>query len=232
VKYLCIIALSGLVAIASLEGVCWSTDQQDLEPLRSKASYAKGYEIGGELNRHGVEISTDALLKGIRDGLAGEEPLLPLADIESILLELKADFRSEMRSRKDPAVEKYRGEGREFLAQNAKKDGVITLASGLQYRVIRTGTGETPGPHDRVRVHYRGTLIDGREFFSSYRTNEPAILRVDGVITGMREALQLMQEGANWRLFIPADLAYGERGPLGDRTVLFDVELISVLPPE
>lgn len=222
-KYLAIIALSGLVAVASLDGICWSA---------SKASYAKGYEIGGELKRQGVEINPDALLKGIRDGLAGEEPLLPLADIESILLELKSHFRSEMRKRKDPAVEKYRREGREFLAQNAKKDGVITLPSGLQYRVIRAGSGKTPGPHDRVRVHYRGTLIDGREFGSSYRANKPAIFRVDGVIAGMREALQLMQEGAKWQLFITADLAYGERGPIGDRTVLFEIELLSVLPPE
>lgn len=231
-KYLHIIALSGLVAVASFVAVCWSADQPGLDLFRSKASYAKGYEIGGELKRQGIEISPDALLKGIRDGLAGEEPQLPLADIESILLELKATFRNEMRKRKDPAIEKYRRKGREFLAQNAKKDGVITLPSGLQYRVVRKGTGKIPGPHDRVRVHYRGTLIDGREFGSSYRANKPAVFRVDGVIAGMREALQLMQEGSKWQLFIPADLAYGERGPVGDRTVLFEIELLSVLPPE
>jgi FKBP-type peptidyl-prolyl cis-trans isomerase FklB len=114
------------------------------------------------------------------------------------------------------------------LAENATKEGVKTTPSGLQYKVIREGTGKTPGPHDSVTVHYRGTRLDGREFDSSYRKNEPATFRVDGVIRGWTEALQLMKEGAKWQLFIPADLAYGERGPLADKTLIFDVELISV----
>ena len=108
------------------------------------------------------------------------------------------------------------------------KKGVVTLPSGLQYKVIREGTGKSPGPHDSVKVNYRGTLINGQEFDSSYRENKPATFRVDGVIKGWTEALQLMKEGAKWQLFIPADLAYGERGALADRTLIFDVELVSV----
>ncbi|MHB8811358.1 MAG: FKBP-type peptidyl-prolyl cis-trans isomerase, partial [Desulfobulbaceae bacterium] len=126
--------------------------------------------------------------------------------------------------------EKYRGEGREFLEQNAKTTGVVTLASGLQYKIDRHGTGKSPGPHDTVKVHYRGTLLDGSEFDSSYRGKTAGEFRVDGVMAGWTEALQLMKEGAKWRIFVPVDLAYGERGPLADRTVIFDIELIEVVP--
>ncbi len=127
---------------------------------------------------------------------------------------------------------KYRAEGSEFLASNAKKQGVITLPSGLQYKVLEEGTGRSPGPNDSVTVHYRGTLIDGNEFDSSYGNNEPATFQVGGVIPGWTEALQLMKEGAKWQLFIPPDLAYGKRGPLSDRTLIFEVELISINAPK
>jgi len=127
--------------------------------------------------------------------------------------------------------EKYRGEGREFLAANAKKEGVITLPSGLQYKIIRPGTGRSPGPNDAVTVHYRGTLIDGTEFGSSDQAEgKLETFHVNGVIKGMAEALQLMKEGAKWQLFIPADLAYGERGPLADRAIIYELELIAIEP--
>jgi FKBP-type peptidyl-prolyl cis-trans isomerase FklB len=119
----------------------------------------------------------------------------------------------------------------DFLAANAKKDGVVTTPSGLQYKVLEAGTGRTPGATDTVTVNYRGTLIDGKQFDSSYDRGKPATFRVDGVIAGWTEALQMMKEGAKWQLFIPQELAYGERGQLRDKTLIFDVELLSVDTP-
>jgi FKBP-type peptidyl-prolyl cis-trans isomerase FklB len=147
---------------------------------------------------------------------AGDKPTP--AEYKSMLL--------DKRMAKEANKEKYIGEGREFLAENAKKEGVVTLPSGLQYRVVKSGSGRTPGPQSTVTVNYRGTLIDGTEFGGSGYT--PDTFRVDGVISGWEQALQLMKEGDRWTLFVPADLAYGERGPLADRTVIFDIELISV----
>jgi FKBP-type peptidyl-prolyl cis-trans isomerase FklB len=130
-------------------------------------------------------------------------------------------------------AEKYRAEGEAFLAANAEKEGVVTLPSGLQYKVLQQGTGASPGPTDNVKVHYRSTLIDGTEFHSSYRgEGEPETLHVSGVMRGVTEALQLMREGDRWQLFIPADLAFARRGPLADRTVIYEVELISIEPGE
>lgn len=126
--------------------------------------------------------------------------------------------------------ERYRGEGREFLQANAQKQGVVTLESGLQYKVIEEGSDRQPVVSDFVLVDYRGTRLDGAEFDSSYRNGEPLKVQVAKVIPGWTEALQLMKEGAEWQLFIPADLAFGERGPLADQTVLYDIKLIKVSP--
>jgi len=137
---------------------------------------------------------------------------------------VQSEKRADRRSNK----ERYLAEGRDFLAANAKKDGVVALPSGLQYIVLKEGAGRKPGLHDTVVVHYLGRLTDGTEFGSSYRKTGPEKRRVDSLIPGMKEALQLMKEGAKWRIFVPADLGYGERGPLADRTVIMEVELISV----
>jgi len=122
--------------------------------------------------------------------------------------------------------------GASYLAENAKKPGVVTTKSGLQYRVVKPGTGRTPGPADSVTVHYRGTLVDGKQFDSSYDRGEPATFPVNGVIAGWTEALQLMKEGAQYQLAIPAALAYGDRGPLAGQVLLFDVELLKVEPAQ
>lgn len=200
-----------------------------LKEERDRVSYSVGYQIGGDFKQQRTDIDPDAFLKGIEDALAEAEPPLNPEEMRAILQEMKAKIQAEQRQQKQAAVEQYRGEGREFLAANAKKEGVITLPSGLQYKILREGTGRTPGPDDRVIVHYRGTLIDGREFYNSRRGKEtPETFHVGAVIKGMSEALQLMKEGAQWKLFVPADLAYGERGPVGERAVIFDVELITV----
>jgi FKBP-type peptidyl-prolyl cis-trans isomerase FklB len=153
--------------------------------------------------------------------------------MSAILVGLKRKIETTQRQQKQQMAERYRAEGEEFLSANAEKEGVVTLPSGLQYKVIQQGKGSSPGPSDKVNVHYRSTLIDGTEFHSSYRgEGEPETLHVSGVIRGLTEALQLMREGARWQLFIPADLAYARRGPLADRTVIYEIELISIEPGE
>jgi FKBP-type peptidyl-prolyl cis-trans isomerase FklB len=153
----------------------------------------------------------------------------------ALLKDLKGRINADLREnakerfeRKKKEAQQKRDEGRTFMAQNADRKGVKTLPSGLQYRVIKQGSGRKPGAQDTVSVHYRGTLIEGHEFDSSYRRKAPSSFRVDGVIAGWTEALQLMPEGAVWEVFIPPELGYGERGPLADQTLIFKIELLEV----
>jgi FKBP-type peptidyl-prolyl cis-trans isomerase FklB len=224
----------GLVAVllvAVMCGVALAAESMQLKDDKERISYSFGYQKGNDLKKEGVDLDIKAFSKGIQDALSGENPLMTPEEMHKAILDSRKQKLAARRSEKKQAKEQYWGEGREFLAANAEKEGVVTLPSGLQYKVIKKGTGRKPGPQDTVTVNYRGTLIDGTEFDSSYN-NKPATFRVDGVIKGWTEALQLMQEGAKWKLFIPADLAYGERGPLADRTLIFEVELLSVKPWE
>jgi len=211
----------------------WATDlpqetgQQKDE--KDRISYSLGFQIGSDFKQQNQDIDPKALVKGIEDGLVIAEPQVSHEEMRTTLVEMKKKITAEQRQQKQAQTEQYRGEGREFLAANAKKEGVITLRSGLQYKVLRPGTGKIPGFTDKVTVHYRGTLIDGTEFGSSNQAEgKPETFHVNGVIKGMTEALQLMQEGAKWQLFIPADLAYGERGPLADQAIIYELELIAV----
>jgi len=214
-------------------GVSLAEEKPELKEEKDRVSYSVGYQIGGDLQQQRMDIDPDAFLKGIEDALTEAEPSLSPEEMRATLQEMKSKILAEQRQQKQATVEQYRGEGREFLAANARKEGVITLPSGLQYKILREGTGRTPGPTDTVTVHYRGTLIDGREFYNSRRgKTAPVTFHVGAVIKGMSEALQLMKEGAEWQLFIPADLAYGERGPVGERAVIFQLELISVKESE
>ena len=221
------VILAFLIA-ALLAGVGFAGETIQLKDENDRINYSYGFQIGDNLKQKGVTVNPEILMKGIQDALTETEPLMTQQEIHETMVEVTRRNAAARRAQKQQQAEGYRGEGREFLAANAKKPGVVTLPSGLQYKVIREGTGKSPGPQDTVTVNYRGTLINGQEFDSSYRDNKPAIFRVDGVIKGWTEALQLMKEGAKWQLFIPADLAYGERGALADRALIFDVELISV----
>lgn len=219
------------LAEASLGG-----EKKSITDPEDRISYSLGYQIGGDLRRQNSDISQEVLTHGIKDAQAGGEPRPPSQEMDSLLKSLKTDIvqkqREDRKLEQKQIKEQYRGEGREFLARNGERKEVVTLASGLQYTVVREGAGMTPGPQDTVKVHYRGNLLDGTEFDSSHRRNMAAEFRVDGVIAGWTEALQLMKEGAKWRIFVPADLAYGERGPLADRTVIFDIELVEVVPSQ
>ncbi|MHB8709474.1 MAG: FKBP-type peptidyl-prolyl cis-trans isomerase N-terminal domain-containing protein [Desulfuromonadales bacterium] len=211
-----------------------ATSGSAAEPLllkdeTDKINYSVGYQIGGDFKKQGVTLNREALLKGIEDAIGGKSPpLMSPLEMQTTLVELKKRILAEQDRQKAAQVEKYRGEGREFLAANAKKEGVVTLSSGLQYKVLTAGSGRSPAATDTVVVSYRGTLIDGSEFDSSFRDGKPGTFPLNSVIPGWKEALPLMKEGAKWQLFVPADLAFGERGPLADRAVIYELELISV----
>jgi FKBP-type peptidyl-prolyl cis-trans isomerase FklB len=199
-----------------------------LDNETDRISYSLGYQIGGDFKRQGVEMNAEAVVQGIADALSGAEPGMPADEMQGTLRDLKRKIIADQRARKRETELQYLAAGEKFMEENAKKEGVVATDSGLQYKMISEGTGKSPGPTDKVTVNYRGTLIDGKEFDSSYKKGKPATFALNGVIKGWSEGLQLMREGGKAQLVIPPDLAYGDRGPLGHRTLIFDVELISV----
>jgi FKBP-type peptidyl-prolyl cis-trans isomerase FklB len=196
-----------------------------LKNQKEKVSYSIGLNVGrnlgSDLKKQSIDIDPNMVAKGIQDALSGANPLLSNEEVQETMVA----FQKEM-------SEKQKQRGEAFLAENKKKEGVKTLASGLQYKVVKAGSGKKPKLNDTVTVHYRGTLIDGTEFDSSFRRGKPATFPVSGVIPGWTEALPLMEEGAKWQLFIPPKLAYGEPGAGGligpNATLIFEVELISI----
>jgi FKBP-type peptidyl-prolyl cis-trans isomerase FklB len=195
-------------------------------------SYAIGMDLGNKLKNQPVELDHSLIIKGISDTLTGSKTLMNEREFSDSLNALKKEMSQKRMDRMKEESEKNKKEGEAFLAENSEKEGVVTLPSGLQYKVIKEGTGKNPKSTDTVTVNYVGTLINGNEFDSSYRRGQPASFRVNGVIRGWTEALQLMKEGAKWKLFIPPGLAYGERGAgrgIGpNETLIFEVELISI----
>lgn len=209
-----------------------SSENKPLESLQQKASYSFGVDVASRLKQQGIELDIQALNRGITDAYTGSE--LALSDEDR--LQAKTDFQTELR---DALVKKQAeiGEanmaaGKAFLEENGKKADIITTESGLQYKVISSGEGKQPTENDTVTTHYKGTLIDGREFDSSYKRNKPASFPVKGVIKGWTEALQLMHVGDKWQLFVPSELAYGasKRSELIDAnsTLIFEIELLSI----
>jgi FKBP-type peptidyl-prolyl cis-trans isomerase FklB len=208
-------------------------DKPDLTNPKQKASYAIGLNIGTTLKRQELDVDTKALTAGITDG-GGGGPALTEDEQKAVLMDLQKSVMARAEEKQNAAAETNLKAGEAFLAANAKKEGVKTTASGLQYKVINSGTGLSPKLTDVVKVHYHGTLIDGTVFDSSVRRNQPATFPVNGVIPGWTEALQLMKVGDKWKLFIPAKLAYGEQGPpsIGPNTTLiFEVELLGIEKP-
>lgn len=227
------IILVPLVLLTMFPAPSFAGEISSMKDQKDRVSYSLGYQIGGDLKQQNTDIDPEALLKGIEDSLSTVEPQLSQEEMRGTLLKLKNRIEADQRQQKLAAVETYRGEGREWLAENAKREGVTVLPSGLQYKIIRRGSGKSPGSDDTVTVHYRGTKINGAEFYNSHRREDkPEKFHVGSVIKGMSEALQLMKEGSQWQLFVPADLAYGERGPVGEQAVIFEVELISVVPSQ
>ena len=209
-----------------------ATESPKIVDEKDRVNYSLGYQIGGDLKREGVELQSELIVKGIQDAISGTNPLITPQEMRTVLVNLKK--RIEKAGREKLSKDRIRNlaEGEAFLSENAKKEGIHVLPSGLQYRVVREGSGASPNAADTVTVNYRGTHIDGTEFDSSFKRNKPASFQVDRVIRGWTEALELMKEGAKWELFIPAKLAYGERGAgtgiPPNSALIFEVELISV----
>jgi FKBP-type peptidyl-prolyl cis-trans isomerase FklB len=207
-----------------------------LKTQKDKASYAVGMSIGTGLHRQGVPVDAALVARGLRDGMTGAKPLLTDDEMKTVLTQLQGQVREQqqakMQEQQAKSMEAAAGNkkiGDAFLAANKTKDGVVTLPSGLQYKILTAGTGPKPAATDTVSCNYRGTFIDGNEFDSSKGT--PISFAVTGVIKGWTEALQLMPVGSKWQLFIPSDLAYGDGGRPGippGSTLIFDVELVSI----
>ena len=204
------------------------TSRSIRSPDTDRINYSVGYQIGGDFKRQGVELSPEAIVKGIQDAIAGGTPLMSQEEMRQTLVDLKRKIVAEQQQKAREDLASRIDEGKAFLAENAQKDGVVSLPDGLQYKVLQEGAGKSPGPTDTVTVQYKGTLVDGTEFDSSYREGKPMSFQLNGVIKGWTEGLQHMKEGGKYQLFIPPALAYGEHGPLADRTLIFDVELVSV----
>lgn len=206
-----------------------------LESQKDKTSYALGMNMGTNLKRQEVEVNLELLVRGIKDALSGSESLLNDDQMRETFQTLQTEMRRKAEDRRKAEGEKNKKEGEAFLKENAAKDGVVSLPSGLQYKVVKEGSGPIPQQTDRVKVHYRGRLIDGTEFDSSHQRGQPASFPLTGVIRGWTEALQLMKVGSEWELYIPSGLAYGERGSppkIGaDAVLIFNVELLGIEPP-
>jgi len=208
-------------------------EKVELKTEKDKISYAIGLDVGNGLKKNEIDVDADIVARAIKDILAGNKPLMTDEEVKTTITALQKDLQAKQQEKMKALGDKNKKEGEAFLAKNKTKEGVKTLPSGLQYKVITQGKGKTPMASDTVTVQYRGTLIDGTEFDSSYKRGQPATFPVSGVIKGWTEALQLMKEGSKWQLVIPSDLAYGasgtQGGPIGPNAVLiFEVELVSI----
>ncbi len=210
-----------------------------LQTDKEKASYAIGMNVGTglheNLTRQSVDVDNALLLQGFKDALNGGKTLMTEDEARAVLTKLTNDLRAKQEEKMKLAAETNKKEGDAFLAANKTKEGVITLPSGLQYKILTPGTGPKPTAADTVSANYRGTLINGKEFDSNARAGKPVTFQVGGVIKGWTEALQLMPVGSKWQLWIPSDLAYGPGGnPRGgiepNETLIFEVELVSIEP--
>ena len=227
------IGITLVLALSSLAGCQSQTGNASLDTEDQKASYGIGLQMGSQLEPAGTHLDMDAFMAGIRDGKDGNEPAVPEAEIQVALQALNAAVQMEMTERMQAEGAANAAEGETFLAENASKEGIMVTDSGLQYEVISAGEGASPAPEDRVSIHYKGTLIDGTQFDSSYDRGEPAVFGVSGVIPGFSEALQLMPVGSHYRFFIPSEIGYGPNGSppnIGpNATLIFEVELLEIV---
>ena len=210
----------------------YSADEVALKTQKDKVSYSMGLNLGNSLMRQPFEVDVDLFMTGFTDAVKKRKPLMTDQEMRETEIAFQNEMAEKQAQMMKAAAEKNKKEGEAFLAENKKKEGVKVLPSGLQYKVIKDGTGAIPKATDSATVNYKGTLINGTEFDSSYKRGQPATFQVNGVIKGWTEALQLMKAGSKWQLFVPSDLAYGEKGAgpqIGPNAVLiFEVELLSI----
>ncbi len=227
---LSLFTLSGLLALSACQSQAGtpSLDSED-----QKASYGIGLQMSVQLAPAESHLDMDAFLAGIRDGMAGNEPAVPQDELQAALQALNEAVQVEEAQRIAAEAETNASEGAAFLSENASKDGVTVTESGLQYEVLEEGEGAHPGPEDQVSIHYKGSLVDGTQFDSSYDRGQPATFGVSGVIPGFSEGLQLMTVGSHYRLFIPSEIGYGPNGSgrtIGpNATLIFEVEMLEIV---
>jgi FKBP-type peptidyl-prolyl cis-trans isomerase len=231
-KAIALMILTGLWTVPGLRA-----EEPAFKNDKDKTSYVLGAYYGGDWKRREIEVNDlnfDEFVRALKTALAGEKSAVTDQEIRETLNHFQTNLTARVQEKRRIAGEQNKVEGEKFLEENKAKPGVVTLPSGLQYKVLAEGAGDSPKKEDSVSVNYRGTLIDGTEFDSSAKRGQPATFRVGGVIPGWTEALTLMKPGAKWQLFIPSALGYGERGNPSiapNATLLFDVELVSIQPP-
>jgi FKBP-type peptidyl-prolyl cis-trans isomerase FklB len=224
-------ALTAILSITFLFNFCFAAEKPELKNQKDKESYSLGYQFGQGAKSQGLDINVELYTSGIQDALSGSKPQLSQEEMRQTVSEIQKRFIAAREKELKEMSAKNLAAGKAFMEENEKKEGVKTLPSGLQYKVLAEGSGKTPKAADNVTVNYKGTFINGAEFDSSYKRGKPATFQVDKVVKGWTEALQLMKEGSKWQLFIPPELGYGDRGggPVPpNSTLIFEVELISV----
>ena len=226
------IQLLSYITLCLLATPAMSADVAKLETDKQKLSYAFGYNVGQKIKNEISDLDEAAFGQAIHDAMTETASRLSSAETQTIV----ADFQKKRQEEIQKAGEKNLKDGKDFLAANKKKKGVVTLPSGLQYKIIKSAKGDKPTATDSVVAHYRGTLINGKEFDSSITRGEPATFPVAGVIPGWQEVLPLMPVGSKWQVFIPSELAYGARGPGGligpNETLIFEIELLKIVKAE
>src|SRR5437016_8430773 len=223
--------LLSAVALSFAVSVLAEEKPPQLKDLKDKASYSIGLNVGMNMKRQNVDVNQDAFTAGFKDALAGRKPLMTEQEVREAMMA----FEKDMQQKQNDAAQKNSADAQKFMTENKSKEGVKTTSSGLQYKVMKEGSGAQPKTTDTVTVNYRGTLTDGTEFDSSYKRGQPATFPVGGVIQGWTEALQLMKVGSKLQLFIPATLAYGEQGRPGippSSALIFEVELMDAKSPQ
>ena len=205
---------------------------QDLESDKGKLSYAVGWDIGEDIQRRGAEFDVETVIAAIRDSAAGKDPQVPAEEMVAMLTELQQKVRQEQAEAFQKLADDNQAAADEFLEKNKSKNGIVVLPSGVQYRILEEGEGARPGMEDTVRVHYRGSKINGHEFDSSFARGVPEEFPVNTVLRGWQEVLPLMKTGATWQIFVPPELAFGARGnpPVGpNEALMFDLKLVELV---
>ena len=209
-----------------------STSASGLKTQKDKVSYAIGMEMGKGVKVQGIEVDPTIMMQGLKDALSGGKPQMSEEELRQVMTALQQEIRQKQMQAQEAAAAENKTKGDAFLAENAKKDGVVALPDGLQYKILTAGQGKKPAETDTVLCNYKGTFVDGTEFDSSAKIGKPVPFEVKNVIPGFREVLQLMPVGSKWQVFVPSNLAYGERGAGGvigpNATLIFEVELVSI----
>jgi len=227
-RLFCIAAL--IIAFFAVQA---AAETVSLKSEKGKRSYSIGNKIGNDFKQQSIELDADLMARGLKDALTGKKPAMTEEAMKEVIMALQKELMAKRVAQIKEITDKNKRDGEAFLAENKKKPGVITLPDGLQYKIITEGTGNIPALTDKVKVNYKGSLINGTEFDSSYKRGEPLVFEIAKFIAGWKEALTLMKEGSKWEIYVPSELAYGDQGSgpvIGPNSVLiFEMELISIV---